>query len=251
MFHPVNFNFINGLHLKTIVHLSPEVTLRAVSSFIRDSNITLVHLGMKFWKPSGWAPICEDIVKEALEIVLDVRNHPLMLMCTSGLHQTGTIVGCLRRLQNRSFTSIIDELRSFAYPSHTRYANENFIEFFDVDLVSLPENLPAWFLKHQGITGDNDMSHESAEGTANKKPLPAYKKYGNRHNNTPLVEAWLKDNASIVREIENSIDSIEESAHSQSSGREIVDLSKYRNGLKEGKVVIVYNRPRNVNVLFN
>ncbi len=152
VFHPVNFTFLSQLRLKTILHLSPEVTLRAVENFIKESNIRLVHLGIKFWKPShGWRPTSEELLKEALEMVLDVRNHPLMLMCTSGVHQTGTVVGCLRRIQRYSFTSIIDELRSFAFPGHTRYASENFIEFFDVDVVSLPEKLPDWFRRRREV----------------------------------------------------------------------------------------------------
>ena len=152
VFHPVNFTFLSQLRLKTILHLSPEVTLRAVENFIKESNIRLVHLGIKFWKPShGWRPTSEELLKEAIELVLDVRNHPLMLMCTSGVHQTGTVVGCLRRIQRYSFTSIIDELRSFAFPGHTRYASENFIEFFDVDVVSLPEKLPEWFKRRREV----------------------------------------------------------------------------------------------------
>ncbi|KAG9450936.1 hypothetical protein H6P81_010901 [Aristolochia fimbriata] len=31
---------------------------------------------------------------------LDVRNHPLLIHCKRGKHQTGSLVGCLRKLQN-------------------------------------------------------------------------------------------------------------------------------------------------------
>ena len=129
VFQPVNFTFISTLKLKTIVHLSPEVTLRAVRNFIEDNDIRLVHLGIN-WQSTPWKPVSQELVKEAIEIALDVKNYPLMLMCTSGVHQTGTVVGCLRKMQHRSFTSVIDEMRSFAFPAHTRYANETFIDFF-------------------------------------------------------------------------------------------------------------------------
>jgi len=184
VFHPVNFSFLDRLKLKTIVHLSPEVTLRAVGQMIQDNGIRLVHLGIKFWRPSsGWKPMSDELLKEALELVLDERNHPLMLMCTSGVHQTGTVIGCLRKLQRFSFTSIIDELRGFASPGHTRYANENLIEFFDVDLVSLPEQLPSWFERHVNMPPLPVIPQ-------GKKP-PAYLSYLNV-NSGPLVSVPLK-----------------------------------------------------------
>ncbi|GBG32078.1 Tyrosine-protein phosphatase SIW14 [Hondaea fermentalgiana] len=205
---PVNFQFVCGLGLKTIVHLSPEVTLRAVSKFISEQNIKLLHLGLKFWRPSGWSLISEDLVKEALEVVLDERNHPLLIMCTSGVHLTGTVIGCLRRLQQRSFTNIMDELRCFAHPTHTRYANETFIEFFDVDLVSLPGQLPSWFshaseVSHRKFaplarprrpTSSSIATSTDGDDETYAQPerLPAYQRYFFDLTG-PLVEAWYKD----------------------------------------------------------
>jgi protein tyrosine/serine phosphatase len=72
-----------------------------------------------------------------------------MVMCASGIHQTGTLVGCLRRLQNWSLTSILVEYRSFAVHRSTRFGDEQFIELFDVDLVTLPYNLPSWFIEQK------------------------------------------------------------------------------------------------------
>ena len=70
------------------------------------------HQGLKVWRPGvTWKPVSEELIKEALEFVLDVRNHPVMIMCSSGIHETGVLVGCLRRLQFRSMTSIIEEVR--------------------------------------------------------------------------------------------------------------------------------------------
>jgi len=151
-FSPVHFSFVRSLGLKTIVFLSPEVTIRTMQSFVKDNGIRHVHLGLKFWKPSGWKPMSEEAVKEALEIVLNAKNHPVMVMCTSGIHQTGTLVACLRKLQDWAFSSIIQELRSFEGRArlHTRYLNEHFVERFDVDLITLPSEhtAPSWFLSH-------------------------------------------------------------------------------------------------------
>lgn len=49
-------------------------------------------------------------MKEGLELVLNVENHPVLVLCTAGIHETGTFMGCLRKLQNWNFNSIIVEV---------------------------------------------------------------------------------------------------------------------------------------------
>ncbi|EGC37492.1 hypothetical protein DICPUDRAFT_22039, partial [Dictyostelium purpureum] len=143
--YPANFPFIKLLGLKTVVQLSPEVPIKAVSSFFQENNINLIHLGLKSWKvDSNWKPLTDELIKECLEIVLNYDYYPLMITCTSGVHQTGVLVGCLRRLQNWNLTSILVEYKAFSGQSNTRYVNEQFIELFDVDLVTLPNRLPVW-----------------------------------------------------------------------------------------------------------
>ena len=83
-------------------------------------------------------------------VQLDARNHPVLVCCTSGIFQTAPLVGCLRRVQNWSLTAILDEYRAFAGPKG-RLTHEQYIEFFDVDLVTLPAEdgqLPAWFIDY-------------------------------------------------------------------------------------------------------
>jgi len=53
-------------------------------------------------------------------------------------------------VQNWSLTAILDEYRAFAGP-RGRLTHEQYIEFFDVDLVTLPAEegrLPAWFIDY-------------------------------------------------------------------------------------------------------
>lgn len=45
------------------------------------------------------------------------------------------MVGCFRKLQKWNLTSILEEYRRFA-GSKGRILNEQFIELFDIDLVS-------------------------------------------------------------------------------------------------------------------
>ncbi|KAL6060379.1 Tyrosine-protein phosphatase OCA1 [Balamuthia mandrillaris] len=165
--YPINFPFIRQLKLKTVVSLSPDLPNKAVSTFFSDNGITLIHLGLKTLDTkykkgaSTNKPISEELIKEALEVVLDAGSHPIMIMCSSGIHQTGTLVGCFRRLQNWNLTPILQEYRTFS-GSSTRFANEQFIELFDVDLVTLPENLPWWFVEQQRMM-EEEMAEEEQQ----------------------------------------------------------------------------------------
>lgn len=43
------------------------------------------------------------------------------------------------------------QYRNIASTIKTRFENEQFIELFDVDLVTLPEHLPPWFVLNQRL----------------------------------------------------------------------------------------------------
>lgn len=53
--------------------------------------------------------IPEDVICRALVAILDKRNHPVLIHCNKGKHRTGCLIGCIRRLQSWSLTSIFDE----------------------------------------------------------------------------------------------------------------------------------------------
>lgn len=84
-----------------------------------------------------------QVVLNALDCILNVDNYPLHVMCNLGRHRTGTVIGCLRKLQRWNLTSIFEEYRRFA-GSKVRLLNEQFIELFDTDLVRIPPNYPSW-----------------------------------------------------------------------------------------------------------
>lgn len=144
----LNFPFLEKLGLKTIVFLAPEDPNRRFIDFIDDQDIVLHHLGCNS-TGNGWEALSEEVVLEALELLLDPRNYPLMVMCNLGRHRTGypsnpgTVVGCLRKLQNWNLTSILEEYRRYA-GSKVRVLSEQFIELFDIDLVRIPQSHPKW-----------------------------------------------------------------------------------------------------------
>jgi len=192
-FFPINFSFIKLLNVQTIVQLSPEVPIKALTTFMEDNNIRhihlgLIHLGLKAWKPDheSWKPVTEELIKEALEIVLDTTYHPIMVMCSSGIHQTGTLVGCLRRLQNWSLNSILVEYKSFACHRSTRFGDEQFIELFDVDLVTLPHHLPDWFIEQRKMLEEERTEMDKQGAREFSEDEEAIEIEQNPHSTFPL-----------------------------------------------------------------
>ncbi|KAF7731202.1 hypothetical protein EC973_000617 [Apophysomyces ossiformis] len=166
MLQPLHFTFIKQFGFKTVVMLSPEKPNRVTSNFFEEGGIDLVHLGMATWKPtqpSTWRPVSEELVKEGLELILNVETHPVLIVCTSGIHETGTLVGCLRKLEGWNFSSIITEYRAYA-GSKARYVNEQFIELFDLDLVTLPLNIPLWLAdQHKMLAEEEEERRKQCE----------------------------------------------------------------------------------------
>ncbi|CAG8466046.1 9292_t:CDS:2 [Cetraspora pellucida] len=141
----LNFPFLEKLGLKTVVWLASEEPNQRFLDFIDDQEIQFHNLGNVggMSSVSAWDPITEEVVLEALEHILNPHNYPMIVMCNLGRHRTGTIVGCLRKLQKWNLTSIFEEYRRYAGPK-VRVLNEQFIELFDTDLVRVPMNRPKW-----------------------------------------------------------------------------------------------------------
>ena len=129
-----------------VIYLSSDEPDSVFLDWLTYQQIELVHLGKDDETgSSSWNILSEETVLKALSIILDSNNHPLHIMDHLGRHQTGTVLGCLRKAQQWSLTSIFDEYRRFASSSKMRPMNEQFIELFDTDLVRVPANAPTWF----------------------------------------------------------------------------------------------------------
>lgn len=200
---PESLAFLDTLALKSIVLLSLEYPSKQLESYCHKNHIEIYHFGIERRWPAPNLPehgqtkppshmffssyeinsfsVFESIVKDALELLLDVRNHPVLVtdmyvLCSSnlssGIFETGTLLGCLRKIQGWSLSSILFEYRSFA-GSFARSANERFIEvsirlltrqMFDTDLVTMPpvEFIPDWLLPPQQFYVDESERSDSA-----------------------------------------------------------------------------------------
>ncbi len=166
---PLNLPFIKTLKLKTVIRLSPEVPNKTITAWYEENNIKLIHLGLKTLEKKSNSEsnnlLTEEIIKEALEIILDVTYHPVLLLCNSGVHHTGIVVACLRKLQDHNLTYILQEYSDHAN-SNTRFVNEQFIELFDADLVTLPqeERLPKWFIESKRMYEEEKEEEQQQQG---------------------------------------------------------------------------------------
>ncbi|TPX55315.1 hypothetical protein PhCBS80983_g05409 [Powellomyces hirtus] len=142
----LNFPFLEKLGLKTVVYLAPEEPSQRFLNFIEDQEATLHHIGhpsSSTHLPSTWDPVSEEVVLAALAHILNPASYPLIIMCNLGRHRTGTVIGCLRKLQKWNLTSIFEEYRRYAGPK-VKVLNEQFVELFDTDLVGVTGAKPAW-----------------------------------------------------------------------------------------------------------
>ena len=182
---PHNHSFLRTLQLRTILSLTAELPSPSLTSFCRKHNIRFLHLGLKRWAPPPPPPssssssdvpdisflhttstspstLTEQLVKDSLQLVLNSSYHPVLVTDTSGIHEIGVLLGCLRKLQRWNFATILLEYRHFA-GNRARATNERFIEMFDTDLVAYPEQavLPYWF-KEQIEEDDRELDHVNA-----------------------------------------------------------------------------------------
>ena len=126
---PANFSFLKQLKLKSVLCLIPEEYPELQQKFFEDNDVKLFQLGMSGNK-EPFVKISPDLITQAVKIVLDPENQPILIHCNRGKHRTGCLIGVLRRLQDWSKTIIFDEYRKFAAPKE-RPMDQQFIELYD------------------------------------------------------------------------------------------------------------------------
>ncbi|ODQ52992.1 protein-tyrosine phosphatase [Saitoella complicata NRRL Y-17804] len=174
---PLNRPFLTPLNLRTIILLHADPT-RTLQAYAAEQGIRLVQLGEAGWKPGddgegdegGWRVMGEDVVREGIRQVLDRRNHPVLVIDSSGIQETGTLFGILRKLQHWSFASIVIEYRLFAGPN-ARYVNEQYIEIFDLGTLEIDEeHLPEWWVEQEKMWEEECRGVESKRKALEETP---------------------------------------------------------------------------------
>ncbi|KAI5784648.1 tyrosine phosphatase family-domain-containing protein [Geopyxis carbonaria] len=114
---PENFSYMKKLGLKTILTLVPEAYPEENNKFMNENGIIHIQVGMPGNKEQDSLSdprVPDEKITAALKIILDKRNHPILIHCNKGKHRTGTVVGCLRKFQSWSPPLAIEEYRRYA-----------------------------------------------------------------------------------------------------------------------------------------
>lgn len=132
-----NFAFLQTLGLRSIIYLCPEPYPDANVEFLNANGIRLFQFAIEGSKEPPMVNIPEETIREALKVVLDEKNRPLLIHCKRGKHRTGSLVGCLRKLQKWCLTSIFDEYQRYA-AEKARVSDLRFMELFDISGFKQP-----------------------------------------------------------------------------------------------------------------
>jgi tyrosine-protein phosphatase SIW14 len=136
------------------------------TQFLDDNGITFFQFGIPGNK-EPFVHIPPDKITAALLTILDRRNHPMLIHCNKGKHRTGCLIGCLRKLQQWSLTTIFDEYRRFSFPK-SRSMDQEFIELYPENLVWLQVDqrwLPRWaVLARGGKSHHRNVYQDEEEG---------------------------------------------------------------------------------------
>ncbi|KAK0548439.1 peroxisome assembly protein (Peroxin-2) [Tilletia horrida] len=137
-----NFDFLERLGLRSIMYLANEDYRDNVRSWAESIGLQTFHFRVEVNK-EPFAEMEAHLVAAALSAVTDKRNLPMLIHCNKGKYRVGCLVGCLRRLQGWSHTSIFEEFARFA--GNNKIADQEFIEVFDLSTVTISEeHKPHW-----------------------------------------------------------------------------------------------------------
>ncbi|KNZ58345.1 hypothetical protein VP01_1947g6 [Puccinia sorghi] len=125
----LSLNFIKRLNLHSLLWLAPHPPSLKFREFLLVHSIHFHDLGIQH--AASLDAVTEEAVTQALQLILNPTIYPLMIMCGGGSHRTGTVVGCLRKLQGWNLASIFEEYRRYAGAQH-HIMNEQFIEFYNI-----------------------------------------------------------------------------------------------------------------------
>jgi tyrosine-protein phosphatase SIW14 len=132
-----NLHFLRTIGIRSVLCLCPEDYPESSRAFFEANGIRLIQHGVDGNKAPDDRPgacMSPEIVALAVGDLLDEANHPVLIHCNQGKHRTGSLVGCLRKLQRWSLVAIFEEYRRFAGVK-ARVVDLQFIELFDTKLI--------------------------------------------------------------------------------------------------------------------
>jgi len=137
-----NFVFLKKLRIKTLIYLGTGPYDPAVEAFIKEEKIQVFYFDVKNNK-EPFSVIDLDRIRDALVPTLDSRLYPLLIHCHKGKYRVGCLIGCLRKLQGWTLSSIFDEYSRFA-GANFRISDQESIEKFEAHVPGDKKYHPFW-----------------------------------------------------------------------------------------------------------
>ena len=111
-----NLTFLKRLRLRTIITLDESTYPEEVHQWMDASGITMVRCVIEASK-EPFVVADQALIRRAIHILLDADAQPVLVHSLRGQSRAGIVVGCLRRLQSWTLSSIMEEYRRFAGPA--------------------------------------------------------------------------------------------------------------------------------------
>ena len=116
-----NIEYLSRLNLRCIVKLHVGAAhSEEVQSWVNAAGIEVVECCVAANKEPFVVADAEEIHK-ALRLILDPQRQPVLIHSLRGQARMGVVIACLRKLQQWSYTTIIEEYRRFT-GSGARYS---------------------------------------------------------------------------------------------------------------------------------
>lgn len=119
---------VQTVGIKTVLLLSIEDLQLPAKQLLTavETPLSVARVTDAAW--ASKAEFCEGLVADAFNFIFDASCHPLLLTCPTGALQTSVVVGCLRRAQRWTFSSIVHDCGLFAKSGSVQDRLSAFIE---------------------------------------------------------------------------------------------------------------------------
>nr|GMD36214.1 probable tyrosine-protein phosphatase At1g05000 [Ipomoea batatas] len=108
-----NFPFLHSLNLRSVIYLCQEPYPDENKEFLRLNNIKLFQFGIDGTKEPSTIPM--TTITEAVKVLIDVRNHPVLIHCKRGKVLVKFILSCSFTSPNRVFSWVPEETTELVF----------------------------------------------------------------------------------------------------------------------------------------
>jgi hypothetical protein len=152
-------------------------------------GLQLISLAGSSWRNES--DLTSEMVIAALGYILDERSYPLVLMCPTGTLQTSVVVGCLRKLQRWTLSSIVEECDCFVLPPAIKVQRRvvEFIEEFALEECFTDPKLRSiwrWRMQKRSLSNPNSNAAAVVGGRLQNTPGRSVNE-GSASHATPAV----------------------------------------------------------------